>query len=496
MGARVSMDEPTRNDNGNEEVEQGAAQPSDGQEDQDVTGQEHAAGEPRQEPLGADPPSEREPRDGPPDEPSPPAAEEETNGTDEQKPDSPSEPPGEQEDPLQGGVSIEQEPSETDAPDLPEAAAAAEIASGSGGEPEQPPVAEDDEPAEVALDDQPPVDPEAVATELQERRLGLIQGLFGQDRPRDAITQKTIADYNEAFQAAVAADVTTVPDEGAELIEQVVACHAAALELEKSEMASLVADMESRVDAHDALFSALAKLTDDVAFELSRLDPENETFAGFSEEMQSALNNHRKGVEIIHRMLSRASERRTEFSKEPPATLTEEMDTPPPPDTVEQTDDFAAQLLERYHSVRETNRAAEREAADALGKCRKSLKTALAALLSAVDGFDAGLTNEGEAKARLTDKGEQEAEDKALVEQWMGVYGRLEEALNAFLSTTGMESHTVERGTPFDPETMEPQGTVEAPDLDNEEVATVVRRGFSLKGEIIRPMFVEVVMNS
>ena len=87
------------------------------------------------------------------------------------------------------------------------------------------------------------------------------------------------------------------------------------------------------------------------------------------------------------------------------------------------------------------------------------------------------------------------AEHGALIDSWFGTYNRVEEALKPFFAATGLEPMDVKPGTLFAPDTMEPGGTVADPNRKNEEVATMLRRGFCYGGENIRPALVEVVVN-
>jgi molecular chaperone GrpE (heat shock protein) len=68
--------------------------------------------------------------------------------------------------------------------------------------------------------------------------------------------------------------------------------------------------------------------------------------------------------------------------------------------------------------------------------------------------------------------------------------------LQPYFEATGLAPLTVEPGTLFQPETMEPGGTVVLPDRPLEEVASVMRRGYALNGEQLRPIQVEVVVHT
>jgi molecular chaperone GrpE (heat shock protein) len=124
--------------------------------------------------------------------------------------------------------------------------------------------------------------------------------------------------------------------------------------------------------------------------------------------------------------------------------------------------------------------------------CKKELLRVVKSFVEAVDGIDGGLRNEAEVRGRLQAF---EAEYGSLIDFWFAAYHNLEKQIDKFFSATGIGALSVAPGTPFDPATMEPVGTVANPDLNNEDVAMVLRRGYMIHGEQVRPMMVEVVIN-
>jgi molecular chaperone GrpE (heat shock protein) len=224
------------------------------------------------------------------------------------------------------------------------------------------------------------------------------------------------------------------------------------------------------------------------------MDEEQDAFQQAPEGLRSTLANYKKGIEIVHRMISRAKDRKKELSAEMPVSVEQEIEHVDAPEDAER---FAASVLalsEAFHKLRDANYHATQDARRAADACLEATLVALKQILSAIDGIDSGLASEPQVRARVAQFEEQES-CHALAESWFGAYSRLNDCVDAFFSKTGIEAHSVEPGTPFDPNTMEPQGTVENPDMNNEDVATVLRRGFSLHGQPVRPILVDVVRN-
>jgi molecular chaperone GrpE (heat shock protein) len=223
---------------------------------------------------------------------------------------------------------------------------------------------------------------------------------------------------------------------------------------------------------------------------------EDEKFQNAPEELKTTLINFRKGIEIIGRMFSRARDRKKSLAEETPQPLRDGLETEHLSTIDKSIGDFVKQLVESFHSLRDNNYHANQDAKSFSEKSKKAAANAAIGLLSAIDGIDAGLQNDSESRAGLTSFEEGEGNYSELIDSWFHAYLKLNTFAEQFFRETGIEGHTVEPGTPFDPETMEPLGTISNPELNDEDVAAVMRRGFSLNGESIRPILVEVVKNS
>jgi hypothetical protein len=335
-------------------------------------------------------------------------------------------------------------------------------------------------------------DREAALAAADQRRAECLEILFGSDRPRPATAQQAAADYAQSLSEA--AERVAVADETSRLAEQATRRHRAALESERERFGLATAEIERAIDAHEAFFQQLVKLAEELSGEVARLDEADPRLEGVPDALRARLTNYKKGVEIIHRMFRRVCDRKKQLAPTPPTGLTERLDLPEAPAEIEQIAAFAEQLSRRYHDLRDANYHAGGDANKHADECRGATMAAAHQLCSAVDGIDSGLANRSETRAALAEF-QADGPLTELLDDWLAAYGRVEQHVDRFFSAVGIQSHTVEPGTRFDPETMEPQAVVPNPELNDEDVAVVVRRGFSLQGQQIRPMFVDVVRN-
>lgn len=336
---------------------------------------------------------------------------------------------------------------------------------------------------------------EAAAAELEQQRNCVVKELFGEERPRQAKAEEVMQAYAAAVSKAVAAEALE-SSESAKLAASVSDVHDSAVNAEQADVDGAVAEAERHIEAYDTLFRELKVLVEETTEELARLDQENEEFQSAPEELQSTLLNFKKGIEIIHRMFDRTQARKKDLSGELSRALPGEWQPDVPSVEPEDMGEFVMQLSQAFHQMRDANYHANQNAKKSAEKCRKTAANTVSGLLSAIDGIDAGLQNEPELRAGLSRFEEGEQNYSALIESWLQAYHRIAACVDRFFGKTGIEAHTVEPGTPFDPETMEPQGTVANPEMNDEDVAAVMRRGFSLKGETIRPILVDVVKNT
>jgi molecular chaperone GrpE (heat shock protein) len=344
------------------------------------------------------------------------------------------------------------------------------------------------QPASETTSDETPAEPkeEKPIPEIQAKAVEL---LFGRERFNSVNSKQFASQYAKS----VAASEMSAAECFAKLAEQIPPLHAAELETEQGIFQKATEEIEKGKAVYDTIFTELATLVSTAGAELEKFNEEDSTYTAAPEGLQAKLTNYKKGMEIVHRMLDRAASRKKELDEFKLELKTElpEVTTPT------ETDQFAAAVLDLadgYHDVRDDNHQTNQEARRAAEKAHDASLAALKQILSAVDGIDNGSANEVEVRATVAEFEGEEA-NKALIETWFGVYGRLTPEVDKFFEATGITAQTVEVGTPFDPDTMEPQGTVENAELNNEDVATVIRRGFSLHGKPVRPMLVDVVRN-
>jgi molecular chaperone GrpE (heat shock protein) len=338
------------------------------------------------------------------------------------------------------------------------------------------------------------IDLEAVANELDEKRDRLVTELFGEYRPHAAAAQKALEGFTGTLQTLVAAG-RECAGEAAKLVQAGCQRHEEALSAEKAKLQQHAERVIECTACYENLFTELDVLVEQVGKELEPLDPDSEQYKAAPEELRDRLANYRKGVEIIHRMFSRVKDRRKELAQDLPALATNGLDPAEPPAEVDKLDAYVRELSTKFHDLRDANDNTLREAEEVGAKCWKATVHVVKGVISAVDGIDGGLQNEPDTRAALKQFETEKQEITELIDCWFQAYHRLQEHVEAFFAKTGIESHTVEPGTPFDPETMEPQSTVESSELNEEDVAAVARRGFSLKGEPVRPVMVDVVKN-
>lgn len=323
----------------------------------------------------------------------------------------------------------------------------------------------------------PPAPPTPDPAECRAR---LVDALFGEQRPRPA-----------ALAAALQAYLEVLPDAAAEAGQLLAlvrerddaAGHAAASVAERFAQGG-----REQAEVYDQLFAELETLLQAIADELGRLREDTEAFQKAPEPLTAALRNHKKGLEIIERMARRLKERKKPLPAPSPLPAVEPLAVPEAP-----LAEFMPALVRAYHDRRDAATGACLQARQAVEDGKKEVLNVVKGILGAVDGVDGGLRSEAEVKARLEPY---RAGHGALIDAWFAAYHALGQACDRFFAATGLDPQTAPAGTPFDPVRMEPAGTVADPNLKNEDVATVLRRGFSFRGEPVRPMLVEVVINA
>lgn len=345
--------------------------------------------------------------------------------------------------------------------------------------------------AEAPVDD---VREEDVLAAVAMLRSETITRLLGNDWPAENVRLDVSNRYGAALSAAATFGVTPAGEAGV-FLEEVARRHGDALALEKSATESVLGEDLRYRETYARLGNELEGLAAGVGAVLERMNNQEPRYEEASAELKAALANYRKGIEILQRMLGRLKERMKEPLTDPALALSASLDTEPPPSEAGGWAVFVQTVSRQFHTIRDTNYHARQRAVELAsnngGLCRDFVKS----VASIVDGIDSGHENEEQSCAKLRCLAQDSGPAKDLVESWCGVYASLLDYVDAFFAKTGIEAQTVEPGTPFDPERMEPQGTVTEPALQNDDVAAVIRRGFSLNGELIRPMVVDVVKN-
>lgn len=361
---------------------------------------------------------------------------------------------------------------------------------------EQPPaVAESEIPSTAELPAAPAsppaaVDRTALLIALAERRAQMLASLFGEVRPRESALAGLLADYLQAMTASQDVQDLFLP-EVERLTAQVNERQEAARQCEQVQLEELATQARQQVDIYNKFFTELDLVLCALDGEMQRLQEDTEPFQRAPEELRSALLNHKQGLVIIHRMVKRLKDRKKEFTP-PEMPAVPECSAPPPLPALPSLEEYLAALVRSYHDHHDACVRVRQEAAANSDQCKKEMLRAVKSFVEAVDGIDGGLRNEPEVRSRLQTF---EAEYGSLIDFWFAAYHNLQQQANKFFAVTGIDSLDVKPGTPFDPATMEPVGTVANPDLNNEDVALVLRRGYMIHGEQVRPMMVEVVIN-
>jgi molecular chaperone GrpE (heat shock protein) len=412
-------------------------------------------------------------------------------------------------DPLQGEIAIDRDPTPGDPKpgekgggvsatisDGRASAAASTWATDSGTGPAADPAAESAVAAgasEASIPSGPsnPEEIEAAVARLAEARAALAARLFGHERPPRSGLQASVDAYARCVEAA--SQALSPADEAAALTELAARSHQRAVESERAEIAVSVEKAQAELRKFNHLFAELERLIEQAAEELKRLDENDARFQAAPEALRAKLVNHKQGVEIIHRMFTRV--RKKEPAGQTP-TLGETLESPSRPADLGGLGEFAARLSDAYHGLRDANYHACQDAAKYVKSCEEACVRTVKELLKGIDGIDGGLQNDSAERAAIPSDQSLDGDSSALIDSWFSAYPRLRDRVNQFCETTGIAAQTVDAGVRFDPDTMEPVGTEPHPDLRDEDVAAVVRRGFSLHGKQIRPIHVIVVRNS
>ncbi len=251
------------------------------------------------------------------------------------------------------------------------------------------------------------------------------------------------------------------------------------------------ANVDRLCATYAALFNGLGTVEQAVATEVARMKEDDPNLLAAPAEIRELFGNYKKGLEIIQRMFSRLHARRKPLDTIPPLALAPTLAEEVPPQ--EEWPNRLTEFGNALSSWRVTGATALRDCQKKAESVRKEVVGFVSALLGPLDGIEAGSRNELDLRDRLEPF---RADHGPFIDGWVGAYGRLESTLETFFKATGLAPVTVEPRTPFQPETMEPGGTVLLPDRPIEEVVSVMRRGYALNGEQVRPVQVEVVVHT
>ncbi|MCE9563855.1 MAG: nucleotide exchange factor GrpE [Planctomycetes bacterium] len=258
-----------------------------------------------------------------------------------------------------------------------------------------------------------------------------------------------------------------------------------------SECDKLRNDADRLIANYAALFAGLPVLEQAVVTELDRMKEDDPPFLAAPAEIREPLINYKKGLQIIQRMFGRLHAR-----KKPLEGIAPLPPAPTLPNEAPSATELANKLTEFGHAVndwRVAGNTTQREIRKKVDGLRKEVTGFVSALLGPIDGIEGGLRNEPELLGRLESF---RSDHAAVIDGWTRAYERLDAGLLPYFEATGLSSLTVEPGSAFRPETMEPGGTVVRLDRPLEEVVSVMRRGYALNGEQLRPVQVEVVVHT
>ena len=339
----------------------------------------------------------------------------------------------------------------------------------------------------------PELDDVRLTALLAQHRARLVSLLFA-PRAAAADLSLAVAELSAACRQAVPRGLSQ-PGDRDPLIDLITERRQKFIEHDQVELQAAVVEAERYLSAQQKLTSSLNVLVQHVTTLVQELTAREAGLPPPENPLHPALLNHKKGLEIIQRMIGRASDRRKDLSSERPAGDFE-PDQPVivPPDPA-QLEEFVNQFTKSLKAERQSRDRVIVTQRDFAENCRKGLVAQAKSLLPAVDGIDSGLANEPAARELWLAGSDLHADLRSLLEIWFSSYARLRGRLDEFLLESGLEAQSVQPGVPFDPETMEPIGTVGHPDFPEDSVAAVVRRGFVLAGENLRPVAVEVVRN-
>ena len=294
----------------------------------------------------------------------------------------------------------------------------------------------------------------------------------------------------QAYQQAIRATQTTPAAEWERLRMALAEVVAKPRTDEQPSLTDADAERQRQEAAYLCFFDALVPLEQSVAAELDGLQ-ERDAFQQAPQRLRDALRNYRKGIEIIHRMLKRLQDRKKPMDI-PPADVADAPSLPDVPADLNEWPTVLTVLCNTLHDWRAARGDAACNAQTAADAAKRETLAAVRSMIGALDGIESGQRSEPELLARLA---EFRADHGMLIDSSFGAYARIEEALRPFFDATGLEPVVIEPGTRFTPDTMEVGGTTANPNRENDEVASMLRRGFRFAGELLRPALVEVVVN-
>ncbi|MCP4353232.1 MAG: nucleotide exchange factor GrpE [Desulfobacterales bacterium] len=236
------------------------------------------------------------------------------------------------------------------------------------------------------------------------------------------------------------------------------------------------------------------------------LDNSKELLEALPDELKDEIINNQEGLNIIGRMLTRLvdpGDRLNELAKD--VTFTEELKELSEDEWKNVFEDETSEELalkkikkklnavgmENYRNVSKVNETAENRKktfTDFIGR----------QVLPILDGI-----NDGKAHLddRINDLSEKFPEKKSELDKWFQTYTDLGNKLESSIEKAGVYGMIIEPGMKIDFERHEPFGVESDPEMDNEQIKEITRKGYeytTLDGnrQILRPAQVIVVKNT
>lgn len=223
-------------------------------------------------------------------------------------------------------------------------------------------------------------------------------------------------------------------------------------------------------------------------------------------EVQERLRNRKEGLEIICRMVERLPQRQAQLEgnpldsrrslrtlKLPVQSSNAQLDgVADSTETAAAVQEILEDLQREEEQVRDENYEFTREVRLESERLKRAISGFLKDhLLPVFDGVERGIWDEEVLKEPLN----QYEESQKVIAQWFEAYHDCSRLLNGFAKRIRLVRLKAKRGMEFHPEWHMALGTDSSPDLQDDQVLEVLRSGWQLHGNPIRPAEVLVVKN-